>query len=337
MLLQTFEEAFSKLKPGEKPSILLANGFSQAWKHEVFNYQHLLQKANFGDRDLPIRGVFSKFRTYDFEKVMRALEAAEYICESYGFDQTKIDEIKNDQQVLKDSLIKVITDTHPLTSGAVTFQQYKCARAFIKRFQNIFTLNYDLLLYWITNKNEIKPKGYFTKDGFRRQTWENRPEQNVYFLHGGLHLYDDGSWICKHTFREGRTKKNGFIKNITIVDQVQENLDKGKFPLFVSEPTHEKKLVRIKHNPYLNHCFNTLKTLNESLFIHGHSMSGNDEHIFQQIRESSVSKVFVSVFGDAYSSENKATMANARRFIGTRKINVEFYDASSTPIWLKTY
>lgn len=333
MPLQTFEDAFNKLKPGEKPSILLANGFSQAWKHETFNYQYLLQKADFGDRDTPIKNIFNNFKTYDFEKVMRALEAAESVCESYGFDQVKIDEIKSDQQVLKDSLIKAIAKTHPLTSGEVTTQQYQYSRAFVKNFQNIFTLNYDLLIYWVVNKDEIKPTGHFTKDGFYFTKWTNRPEQNVYFLHGGLHLYDDGHSICKHKFKEGSADKNGFVENITIVDQVRDNLDKGRFPLFVSEPTHEKKLARIKHNPYLNYCFNVLKTLNNPLFIHGHSMSGNDEHIFHQIRNSKIDRVFVSIFGDEYSQDNKATMANAVSFIKTERVSVEFYDASSAPIW----
>lgn len=333
MPLQTFEDAFNTLQPGDIPSILLANGFSQAWDHNIFNYQNLLQQANFGSRDALIREIFINFDTYDFEKIMRALEAAESVCESYGFDQVKINEIKSDQQVLKDSLIKAIAKTHPLTSGEVTTQQYEYARDFIVKFQKIFTLNYDLLLYWITNKNEIKPKGYFTNDGFRKQNWENRPEQNVYFLHGGLHLYDDGHSICKHKFKEGSADKNGFVENITIVDQVQDNLDKGRFPLFVSEPTHEKKLARIKHNPYLNYCFNVLKTLNNPLFIHGHSMSGNDEHIFYQIRNSKIDRVFVSIFGDEYSQDNKATMANAVRFIKTERVSVEFYDASSAPIW----
>lgn len=325
MPLQTFEDAFNTLQPGDIPSILLANGFSQAWDHNIFNYQNLLQQANFGSRDALIREIFINFDTYDFEKIMRALEAAESVCESYGFNQTQINDIRTDQDVLKNSLIHVIAQTHPATSSWVTTQQYECARSFIKRFQNTFTLNYDLLLYWIVNKYDVTPWGYFTDDGFRGTTWTNETSQDVYFLHGGLHIYDDGSFICKHTFRE--------FSNISIVDQVRNNLDQGMFPLFVSEPTHEKKLARIKHNPYLNHCFESLKNITGTLFIHGHSMSGNDAHIFNQIKQSNINKVFVSIFGDEYSQENAETIANARRFIGSSSISIEFYDASSAPIW----
>ncbi|HGS4996390.1 TPA: DUF4917 family protein [Vibrio cholerae] len=325
MPLQTFEEKIDSLEPEEIPSILLANGFSQAWDHNIFNYQNLLQRANFGARDANIRDIFDKFDTYDFEQVMRALEAAEAVCETYGVDPAKIDEISTDQEQLKASLIQVISQTHPLRSSRVTTAQFQSAKPFIIRFDKIFTLNYDLLLYWIVNKYDIAPGGYYTDDGFRRTTWENVDSQNVYFLHGGLHIYDDGTTIKKHAF-------NGDA-DVSIVDQVRNNLNQGKFPLFVSEPTFEKKQTRIEHNPYLNSCFKALKNLSGPLFIHGHSMAENDRHIFNQINASGVDKVFISIFGDENSEANKETMANARRFIDTQKIQIEFYDAASAPIW----
>lgn len=326
MPLGSFAEKIDNLEPDNKPSILLANGFSQAWDHNIFNYQNLLHSANFGARDAAIRALFTRFNTYDFEKVMRALEAAEIVCESYGVERAKINEIQADQESLKNALIKVISQTHPLRSSHVTTQQYEHAKPFILKFQNIFTLNYDLLLYWVINKSDIDPAGYHTDDGFRRTTWENVSTQNVYFLHGGLHIYDDGSRIQKHAFRGDA--------DISIVEQVRNNLNQGRFPLFVSEPTCDKKRSRIEHNPYLNSCFKALRSLSGTLFIHGHSMAENDQHIFNQINKSNVDKVYISIFGDEHSEQNRETIANARRFIDSRRINIEFYDAASAPIWL---
>lgn len=322
MPLETFEEKLDSLDVEETPSVLLANGFSQAWNHNIFNYENLLQRANFGARDRNIRDIFNKFETFDFEHVMRALEAAETVCESYGVDRAKINEIKADQEQLKNSLIQVISQTHPLRSSSVTTAQYEAAKPFIIQFENIFTLNYDLLLYWIVNKSDIDPEGYFTDDGFRQTTWENMDSQNVFFLHGGLHIYDTETRIKKQAFR-GQADES-------IVDQVRDNLNQGKFPLFVSEPTHQKKRARIEHNPYLNSCFKALKKLSGPLFIHGHSMAENDKHIFDQINESGVDKVFISIYGNENSDANKETMANARRFIDA---DIEFYDASTAPIW----
>ncbi|MBY7733047.1 DUF4917 family protein [Vibrio splendidus] len=322
MALETFEAKLDSLEVEETPSVLLANGFSQAWNHNIFNYENLLQKAHFGARDRNIRDIFNKFETFDFEQIMRALEAAETVCESYGVDRAKIDEIKTDQEQLKNSLIQVISQTHPLRSSSVSVAQYEAAKPFIIQFENIFTLNYDLLLYWIVNKSDIAPEGYFTDDGFRQTTWENMDSQNVFFLHGGLHIYDTETRIKKQAFR-GQA-------DVSIVDQVRDNLNQGKFPLFVSEPTHQKKQSRIEHNPYLNSCFKALKKLSGPLFIHGHSMAGNDKHIFDQINESDVDKVFISIYGDENSDANKETIANARRFIDA---DIEFYDASTAPIW----
>ena len=325
MPLQTFEDKINSLGQGIRPSVLLANGFSQAWDRGIFNYQNLLQQANFGVRDTTIRDIFKSFNTFDFEKVMRALEAAEIVCKKYAVDQVKINEIKKDQDHLKNSLIQVISQTHPLRSSNITTQQYERAKPFIIQFENIFTLNFDLLLYWIVNKRDIYPQGYHTGDGFRQTTWENAEDQNVYFLHGGLHIYDDGTLIKKHAFISD--------VDISIVDQVRNNLNHGKFPLFVSEPTCEKKLTRIERNPYLSSCFRALKKLSGSLFIHGHSMADNDQHIFDQINKSEVDKVFISIFGNEHTAQNSKTMANARRFIDERKIDIEFYDAGSAPIW----
>ncbi len=325
MPLEKFEDKIAGLKPEKKPSILLANGFSQAWDYNIFNYKNLLQKANFGARDATIRDIFTKFNTFDFEKVMRALEAAEAVCDSYGVDPAKITEIRADQAQLKNSLIQVISQTHPLRSSNVATKQYECVKPFVIQFQNIFTLNYDLLLYWAVNKSDIDPVGYHSDDGFRHKIWENVQSQNVHFLHGGLHIYDNGTTIKKHAFRGNA--------DISIVDQVRDNLNQGKFPLFVSEPTCEKKLSRIEHNPYLNSCFKALKEISGTLFIHGHSMADNDQHIFNQINKSNVDQVFISIFGDEHSEQNKETMANASRFLDVRKINIEFYDAASAPIW----
>lgn len=145
----------------------------------------------------------------------------------------------------------------------------------------------------------------------------------MYFLHGGLHLYDTGTKVQKHIFNNDR--------DVSIVDNVRRNLEQGHFPLFVSEPTHQKKLERIKHNPYLNHCYKSLKALSGALFIHGHSMAENDKHIFDQINSSNIEHVLVSIFGDEKSNANRETIANARRFISKE---ISFYNAVTAPIWV---
>ncbi|TGW44471.1 DUF4917 family protein, partial [Escherichia coli] len=192
--------------------------------------------------------------------------------------------------------------------------------------ERLFTLNYDLLMYWARNKKNLDPLTFDTDDGFRSgRTWQRyNTDQNVFFLHGALHLYEQGSSIKKHA--------NGDNGN-TIIEQVQMNLDEGAFPLFVSEPTSEKKKERILHNPYLNFCYSALRKLKGTLFIYGHSMDENDRHIFDQIRESKVTKVFVSIYGNENDENNKKAKANAQRFLSKEGCSVDFFIAETTPIW----
>lgn len=324
--MKTFQEAMDSVDENSKPSIILANGFSQAWDAQIFNYQNLLEAEDFGERDAVIRPLFHSLRTYDFEAISKQLTAAETVLRAYDENNNLIDTIVSDRGVLKNSLINAISRTHPDLPSEITHDQYVAVRTFLSQFNEVFSINYDLLFYWARNKDNLAPENYRTDDGFRsRCRWEGHgTNQEVYFLHGGLHIYDTGSCIKKHACTD---------EGITIIEQVRHNLERGNFPLFVSEPTHEKKRQRIDHNPYLNYCFQALGKLRGSLFIHGHSMDDNDKHIFDQIKTSRATKVFVSIYGDENTEANTRTKANALAFLQGHGKSVEFYQAESAPIW----
>ena len=321
--MKSFDEVWDSLEEGKAKSIILGNGFSQAWSRDIFSYENLLEKADFGERDKSVKAVFEKFDTFDFEEVMKKLKAASEIVKLYGGDEKLTEKIESDSETLKDALIKVIAQTHPEYPYEVENHEYVATRKFIKEFSNIFTLNYDLLLYWSRNMDALEPKGYETDDGFRMgRTWQGyETEQEVFFLHGGLHIYEGAASIKKHAYSSSGK---------TIIDQVRENLEKNKFPIFISEPTSNKKKSKIEHNPYLNYCFRALSSLSGYVFIHGHSMAKNDKHIFDQVYKSSVETVYVGIFGDENTDNNKESMANARTYFGRK---VKFYDAATVPIW----
>lgn len=322
----SFEEAMNSVEDGDKPSILMGNGFSRAWRNDIFNYANLLEAASFKDREIEIKDLFHRSKTYDFEAVMRTLGSAKIVLEAYGGEQDLIQRIERDQQLLKDALISAISNTHPDRPSNVTRDQFTAARRFLSRFDQLFTVNYDLLFYWARNVVDLPPDNYSTDDGFRSGCqWRGHGTgQEVHFLHGGLHIYDSGGAIEKHAFSE---------TGVGIVDLVRSNLEHGRFPLFVSEPTAMKKKARIERNPYLNFCFRALRKVSGTLFIHGHSMDENDKHIFDQLKKSGVDQFFVSIFGDEHSEENTRVKANARVFLESSSSKIHFYDAPSAPIW----
>ncbi|WP_194714656.1 DUF4917 family protein [Noviherbaspirillum soli] len=323
----TFDEAFATLVPDSKAAILLGNGFSQAWNSAIFNYASLLQVANFQDREDQIRKLFKRLNTWDFEAVMRALLAAQIVAEVHAVGQQTIDNIKRDQEILKQALLAAVSNNHPRLPGDLTTAQYLSVRTFLRRFSQIFTVNYDLLMYWARNQ-DFEPM-WRTDDGFRaKRRWSGYgTEQMVHFLHGGLHLYEGPTGIRKHAY----TGKVGG----GIVDQVRANLDMEppQFPLFVSEPTHQQKKQRIDRSPYLSFCLRQLETNRMPIFILGHSMDDNDAHIFEAIRKSDACQVFVSVFGDEDSDANRRLKANSLAFFGAVGKHVDFFDASTAAAW----
>ena len=203
---------------------------------------------------------------------------------------------------------------------------FATVRQFLSRFSKIFSVNFDLLMYWARNKDNLAPDGYHTDDGFRPpRPWKGYgTDQDVFFLHGGLHIYDTSTNIEKHVYAE---------EGETIIDQVRRNLALNRFPLFVSEPSFERKEAKIKHNPYLDYCFQALRACSGVLFVYGHSVDEKDKHIFQQIKRSGISRVFVSLHGDVNSESNQRTQANSRAFMQRAGLAVDFFHAESVPIW----
>jgi hypothetical protein len=310
---------------GSGTSILLGNGFSQAWNPEIFSYENLLERADFGDRSDALRALFERFETFDFERVMHHLIAAAAVVETYGGSQDFVGRLKQDMDVLREALLSAIANSHPDVPSKVNDEQFVAVRTFLARFGAIFSVNYDLLMYWARNKDDLPPNDYSTDDGFRRTLWKGYgTEQQVFFLHGALHIFDTGTAILKHRYTE---------QGATILDQVKENLAENRFPLFVSEPDHKKKRAKIHQNEYLAYCFRALSELSSVLFVFGHSFAETDKHISDAVRRSSVSRVFVSVFGDEESEQNSMTMANARTYLQTKNREVLFFDADSAPVW----
>ncbi len=324
MPLQTYEQALAQSQ-GAPLSLLLGNGFSRAWRDDIFNYANLLAQAEFGPRDQSLRQLFDRLETYDFEAVARSLQAAHLVVSIYSPDSPILNEINEDLERLKSALIVAISNTHPSHPGDVSDAEYTAVRQFLSRFVQIFTVNYDLLFYWARNM-DLPPPGWDSDDGFRthRRWQEQDTEQNAHFLHGSLHIYQARNGVMKVAFSHNQRR---------IIEQVREGLDRGRFPLFVSEPTAAKKLDRIEHNPYLNACYRTLGTLEGSLIVLGHSLDENDSHIFKQIRRSKVRRIFVSLHGDENTEGNLRTKANALAFLGADGRTVDFFDSATAPVW----
>ncbi len=322
----TFDQMWDSAGECDRMSVLLGNGFSRAWRDAPFRYETLYHAATFADREDAIRQVFDVLGTQDFEKVTSRLLASRDILGLYTDDDELVAQLEADAQLIKDGLIKAIADTHPSRPNEVTEEEYRHVRAFLARFTSIYTVNYDLLMYWARNQNDLPPADWGTDDGFRASRLWVGPDtdQEVFFLHGALHLYETRDGVMKHAFSN---------TGQPIIDAVQDNLRENIFPLFVSEPTSEAKLSRINTNPYLSYCLRQLAKESGCIFILGHGFADVDRHIFSAIDTSTVSQVFVTIFGDPNNEDNRRIRGNAMAYLQTDARSVSFVDAETVPIW----
>lgn len=292
-MLLSFEQVIAQ---ANKPRLLLGNGFSMALDQKRFSFTSLLDSAvQWGiiDSDSPVYKVFQLLQTADFESVMKALEHTGWILDIYDSKNTLSWIIQTDNEGLKSHLVKVITNNHPLNSAEIEKEKKIACLEFLKNFEIIYTLNYDLLLYWVIMMEEGEKKTW--GDGFWETeesshewfvVYRNSKSFHLHFLHGALHIFDAGDEIIKKTY-----SKTG----VDLVTQIKENLENNLYPVFVSEWDSREKMKKILHNGYLNHCYRSIWSIGWDLVIFGTYLKQNDDHILDAVCSSGVKNIFIGV------------------------------------------
>ena len=349
----SFAEAIADSARFSKRHLLLGNGFSIACRADIFHYGSLFAQADFAAAP-EVVDVFKALETQDFEAAIRALENASKILPTYlSGDGAAVAKMLVHAAALKEILVQTIAGNHPHIPSDIPDEKFWACRQFLAHFLAgdkagcVFTLNYDLLLYW-TLMHEDMPFGgrlnLATNDGFGNDedapdaeyvVWQgetNAHSASVMFLHGALHLFDSGKELLKYTW---------IRKGVPLLDQAREALANDSYPLFVAEGTSAQKKTKIRHNAYLYQGFKQF-TANamqgkHCMFIFGHSLAENDDHILNRIGRGRCKKIYVGIFGDPLSSPNQQIIARAKGLADLREakwpLDVAFYDAASAKIW----
>lgn len=319
-----------------RPSVLLGNGFSRAFSSD-FSYTRLRDKAEMPDLTIDKNALFKQAKSDDFETVIDHLRQSAKLVELYDPDQDELAKaMRADAKVVQRGLIDALTAIHPGSAWDVGDAKYMAARTFLSNFGRIFTLNYDLLLYWAVVQRDLRPRPV-QRDGFGRLggrvlTW-SRPTlaagQEIMYLHGAVHYYVDDHKVRKLE-----------VANGNLLSQLRSNLGRGHYPLVVTEGSREDKEARIARSAYLTYCHDRLRSAQGDLYIHGAALSANDEHVLEAItaRESKIEYVYVSLHGKGSAARDavqlRATnLARERKDNGGEKLTVRFYDAASAKVW----
>ena len=340
----SFKKAMDSVRSSKKKHLLLGNGFSISLRPDIFSYGSLYENADFSAAP-HVPALFDALGTKDFEIVIHYLQNAAKVVEVYRPKLKRLAaRLRQDAEAIKDALVTAVAKRHPDRPYDVLPSQYTVCRKFLSNFDHIFTLNYDVLLYWTLMQTEVDDLELLPDDGFRHPeddpdlpyvSWQQSQSATIHYLHGALHLFDRGDEITKYTW--SKTDK-------AIVDQIRAALDVDRFPLFVSEGTSASKKERILHNAYLHKALRSFESCcnpaGNAIVIFGHSLASNDKHVLRCVAAGAAKSLLVGLYGDPGSDTNKEVIKNAHKIAASRlkrrrknPLEITFYDAASAKVW----
>jgi len=314
-----FQKAIEKTR-GKGRKLLLGNGFSI----HHFSYKTLFEKAGLSETDPP-GALFAALNTYDFESVIKALEDAAVVEEVYGqSDRSKL--FRDDADRLRKVLVHAIRTTHPAHREDIADVIPSCLR-FLRCFERIFTLNYDLLLYWVALDETRKFWDGFglgeEVSGFRGP-FRTNAQCNIFNLHGGLHLFRTLT---------GEVEKR-LMGPTGVIDAIAETITRDKrVPILIAEGTSNAKMSKISSTPYLKHSYDRLSASKGCCFIYGHSAHQNDAHIYRALFTSQMDHLYFCIHtptADVRVVDGE--LARYKALHGSR-LEYSFVDSKSAQVW----
>jgi len=344
----TYQEVIESLnRKKRRKHLLLGNGFSMSYDSGIFSYNALSKFLENLENDI-LQKLFQIIKTSNFELLMEQLDNVAQIAEVFGAEKEVVTKIRKATDTLKESLIEAIKELHTEHVFAVPDEKSKTCAAFLNEYLaqdgNIFTTNYDLLLYWVLMRNQLDRIG----DGFGRETDEtdewiepedrewselrwgkNSDTQSIYYVHGALHLFDTGIDVIKEEY----TNEHVLLEN------VKARMAKKEYPIFVTAGNGEEKLSHIRHNRYLSYCYDTLSNIDGSLICFGFGFGQYDEHIIAAINKAAKKKkgkddkwhmlnsIYIGVYSDADLKHLKSIESKFK------KLPIRYFDAKTVNVW----
>lgn len=343
MTLMSYDDVTAYLaKKKRTPHLLLGNGFSMAYDPEIFSYNALHAFVENTQNPL-LNKLFAIVNTKNFETVIQQLSVLCELIENFSSDKKLLADVRAAIEHLKTSLIEAINELHPEHVFKLSDEETASCAEYLSFFLDsggsIFSTNYDVLLYWVLMRSELS-----NGDGFGRERlddptdrstdeeWSddllwgiNKSSQTIHYLHGALPLFDTGTEIVKEQYDH--------LEGNYIMENIQKRLQGNEYPVFVAAGDGKEKLNHIKHNEYLNYCYDQLCTVSGSVVTFGFNFGESDGHIIEALnkasRRSYEDKLW-SIYIGVYSEDDISRIA---KISGEFNAKVTMFDAKTASIW----
>lgn len=325
-------------KKKRKPHLLLGNGFSMAYNSNIFSYNALSSLVQ-NDADNELKKLFDCVKTSNFETILQDLRIAYQLCKAFGADKNVLESIIYAGKKLRNKLIESIEILHPEHVFKISEEEcktcYEFLRYYIDNHGNVFYTNYDLLLYWVLMRSvNLSMDGFGRAEAFEGEdpnstdlVWgKYKDQQSIYYLHGALPLFDNGTDIVKEEYNIGEF----------LIEKIRKNISKRKYPIFVTAGTAEEKLQHIMHNKYLAYSYDKLTSISGSLVTFGFQFGEYDTHIIDAINQAAYygaikdGERLWSVYIGVYSENDFTHILSIKNKF---KCKVNIFDAKTINPW----
>lgn len=317
-------------------TLLLGNGASLAIDSS-FSYGSLLEAAQSAGYITPnVAQIFNYLGTKDFELVLSMLRTAFHINRALAVDEPATIAAYSD---VRKALVSTVRDVHPEHEAVAP--HLAAIHRFMKRFDTVLSLNYDLIVYWAMLEGN-REYGTWFKDcfvnGVLDDDWERMREP--YNAAGAtLVFYPHGNLILGTTLEGGESKISVERDRDRLLPAVlREWEDSERLPLFVSEGGGAQKQAAISRSGYLGTVYNSVMAdLGPSVVVFGCALDENDDHIVRRIARGPA-RVAKSVFwAGRHPAEVERECADflARLAVHRSAATVLFFDAQSAGCWLQ--
>lgn len=349
MSLISYQEVIDSLKKKKRVKhLLLGNGFSMSYDEKIFSYNALSDFVT-KTKDKLLQKLFDIIGTTNFETVMRELDLFHKLASDFSDDKKLAGKIVKARSSLKTNLLDAISKLHPEHVFKIPEKEsFRCAE-FLKDYLDsdghVFSTNYDLLLYWVLMRNQDRianivdgfGKEYIPKDSdeydpdyepeFGDLEWgPNQAGQHVHYVHGALHIFDEGVSIIKEIYDEN-----------CLLENIKKRINNKEYPVFVTAGDGKQKLAHILHNQYLDYCYKMLSRITGSLVVFGFGFGKYDGHIIDAINKAAKGKKgdkfdkLWSVYIGVYSKADEKYINSILGKIKCKKVHL--FNSKTVPLW----